>query len=232
MNEDKAALQNFKGTVRLFPLPNLVLFPHALQPLHIFEPRYRKMTADALDDDKLIALVLLQPGWEQHYDQAPPIHKIACLGRIIADQVLEDGRYNLLLRGISRIRIIEEVPLEDKPYRSAQVELVPDDTPGTLDEIMALRTQLRERILPKFGDGQVAKQLAELFHSELSLGALSDVLTFALPVPIERKQRMLEEVDERKRANMLLEGFELITPPNIGVIGNPHRKFPPDFSPN
>lgn len=232
MNEDKAALQEFSGTARLFPLPNLVFFPHALQPLHIFEPRYRQMTADALAGDKLIALVLLQPGWEKTYESSPQLHSMACLGRVVADQLMPDGRYNLLLRGLSRVRIIEEAPLE-KLYRSAHVEVVADRCTAPLDIVMDLRHQLEEKILARFHDGPIAKQLNELFHSELSLGTLCDVLTFALPVPIEWKQMILEERNEDVRANMLLEGFEMITPPKIGVIGgNPNRKFPPDFSSN
>src|SRR5271163_2101154 len=110
MNEDKAALQEFKGTARLFPLPNLVFFPHAMQPLHIFEPRYRQMTADALAGDRLIALVLPRPGWEADNTGRPALHPVACVGRILAEQRLSDGRYNILLRGLSRVRIIDEVP--------------------------------------------------------------------------------------------------------------------------
>jgi uncharacterized protein len=231
MNEDKAALQAFGGTARLFPLPNLVFFPHALQPLHIFEPRYRQLTADALADDRLICPVLLQPGWEKQYEQKPLLYPVACLGRIVAQELLDDGRYNLLLRGIGRIRIIKEIPTT-KPYRSANVELVDDRCSASLTAIMDLRRQLRERILPRFGDSAIAKQLSELFHSELSLGALCDVLTFALPVPIEWKQMMLEEAHDDLRANMLLEGFEMISPQNIRIAGDPARKFPPDFSSN
>ena len=63
MSADHPPLSDFAGTARLFPLPNLVLFPHVMQPLHIFEPRYRQMTADALAGDRLIAVVLLKPGW-------------------------------------------------------------------------------------------------------------------------------------------------------------------------
>src|SRR5262245_53587958 len=60
-----AELEHFSGRIPLFPLPNLVLFPHILQPLHIFEPRYRKMVADALTSERLLALALLKPGWER-----------------------------------------------------------------------------------------------------------------------------------------------------------------------
>src|SRR5947209_17017865 len=99
MSDEQNPLAKFDGTARLFPLPNLVLFPQVIQPLHIFEPRYRQMTADALDDDRLIALALLQPGWEPDYGGTPPLFASACLGKIVADQCLPDGRFNLLLRG-------------------------------------------------------------------------------------------------------------------------------------
>jgi len=98
MSDDTSPLAGFDGSARLFPLPNLVLFPHVMQPLHIFEPRYQHMTRDALDGDHLIALVLLQSGWETNYDGAPPIHDVACLGKIVAENSLEDGRFNILLR--------------------------------------------------------------------------------------------------------------------------------------
>src|SRR5262245_58102592 len=106
MNEDQQALANFGGTARLFPLPNMVLFPHVVQPLHVFEPRYRQMTADALAGDRLIAIVLLKPGWEAEYEGRPTLYPVACLGRVVADQLLPDGRYNLLVRGLSRMKVL------------------------------------------------------------------------------------------------------------------------------
>src|SRR5262245_12378423 len=117
MNDDHQALANFAGAARLFPLPNLVLFPHVVQPLHIFEPRYREMTADTLSGDRLIALVLLKSGWEENYDGRPAVHTVACLVRVVADQLLDDGRYNLLVRGLSRARLLGEVS-DDKTYRT------------------------------------------------------------------------------------------------------------------
>src|SRR5438874_6479728 len=98
MSDDVSPLANYSGTARLFPLPNLVLFPHVVQPLHVFEPRYRQMTADALADDRLITMVLLKPGWEDAGNKPAALHPVACLGRVVADQLLPDGRYNLLLR--------------------------------------------------------------------------------------------------------------------------------------
>src|SRR5947209_6117162 len=154
MNEDKLALQEFSGTARLFPLPNVVLLPHSMQPLHIFEPRYRQMTADALASDRLIAMVLLQPGWEMASTPRPPVHRIACLGRIAAEQQTPDGRYNLILRGLSRVRIVDEIP-QDKLYRCARAKLVPDRCELPLQRVMELRGRMAEQILPRFGPGAV-----------------------------------------------------------------------------
>src|SRR5262249_15891298 len=75
-----------------------------------FEPRYRQMTADALAGDRLIGLTLLQPGWEDEYEGRPAVHSVACLGRVVADQLLPDGRYNLLLPRISPLRLLHQAP--------------------------------------------------------------------------------------------------------------------------
>ena len=99
----------FSGVARLFPLPNLVLYPHVMQPLHIFEERYREMVEDALAGDKLIAMAVLKPGWEQDYDSRPPVSPYACLGKIVAHHRLDDGRYNLLVLGVQRVRIEHEL---------------------------------------------------------------------------------------------------------------------------
>src|SRR5436190_11699685 len=109
MSDTSSPLAQFNGTARLFPLPKMVFFPNVMQPLHIFEPRYRQMTADALGGDRLIAMASPRPGWESDYGGCPALHAVACLGVIIAEQKLDDGRYNLLLRGVSRVRIDDEI---------------------------------------------------------------------------------------------------------------------------
>src|SRR4051794_9383388 len=110
MSDALSPLGAFGGTAPLFPLPDLVLFPAVVQPLHIFEPRYRQLMADALAGDRLMALALLKPGWEEDYQKRPPIHPVVCLGRIFKEERLPDGRYNLLLHGLSRARVREEIP--------------------------------------------------------------------------------------------------------------------------
>src|SRR5947207_3886214 len=105
----------------LFPLPNVVLFPNVFLPLHIFEPRYREMVADALSTDRMIGMVLLRPGWERDYEGRPPIYPIGCSGVITHADRLADGRYNIVLRGLDRFRVIEE-DASRSSYRRAIVE--------------------------------------------------------------------------------------------------------------
>jgi len=106
------------GIVPVFPLPNAVLFPQTVLPLHIFEPRYRAMVRDAAAADGMIAVALLKPGFEQDYAGGPPIHTLATIGRIEQLVRLPDGRSNLNLVGLVRVEL-SEVP-STKPYRQAR----------------------------------------------------------------------------------------------------------------
>src|SRR4051812_45994789 len=104
----------------LFPLPNVVLFPNVFLPLHVFEPRYREMIADQLADDRVIGMALLKPGWQSNYEGRPPVFPIGCSGVITHVERLSDGRYNIVLRGLERFRIIEED--HERSYRRATIE--------------------------------------------------------------------------------------------------------------
>jgi Lon protease-like protein len=223
-------LEGFGGTARLFPLPNLVFFPHVIQPLHIFEARYRQMTADALAGDRLIAMALLRPGWEEDYEKAPPIHPVVCVGRIVKDERLPDGRYNLLLHGMRRARVLEETP-SGKLYRTARVECLEDVPVDSAVTEHLLREQL-DACLRAFFEGQPAAlgQAARLMGSQLSLGNLCDVFSFAVPLEPALKQRLLEEVDVGRRARRLISHLESTRPPS--PASSPRRKFPLDFSAN
>jgi Lon protease-like protein len=216
---------DFGGTARLFPLPNLVLFPGVVQGLHVFEPRYRQMTADALASDSLIALVLLRPGWEDDYDGTPAIERVACLGRVGWHERLADGRYNLRLRGVARVRILEEIPT-DRLYRTARVDPIAETAPGEIAELAALRRRLADAILPRFADDDAARQqVRSVFEGELTLGQVCDVLAYALPLPVELKQAALAEPDAARRAAAIADAF-------LAEAARHPRKFPPDFSAN
>jgi Lon protease-like protein len=107
--------------IPLFPLPGVVLFPGALLPLHIFEPRYRAMVADALSGDRTIGMAMMMPGWE-HGGETPAIFPVGGAGRIVDSEELPDGRYDIVLEGDFRYRILgESAPA---PYRIASVEEV------------------------------------------------------------------------------------------------------------
>lgn len=217
-------LADFAGTARLFPLPHLVFFPGVVQGLHVFEPRYRQLTADTLAADNLFALVLLRPGEAADYDGRPAIEAVACLGRVVWHERLNDGRYNLRLRGLGRIRILEEIDT-DRLYRTARVELVPDEAPDDPGGLKALRRELADLILPRFADdGPARRQLQELFDGEMSIGQLCDVLGYALPLPMELKQSLLAEPRADLRAAALAAALR--------TEDARDRRFPPPFSSN
>ena len=225
MTDDLAALAGFDGTVRLFPLPNLVLFPHVVQGLHVFEPRYRQLMADTLLADQTFALALLQPGWEDDYDGRPPIEPVACLGRIGWHEELVDGRYNLRLRGLSRVRLVEEVPT-DRLYRVARAELVPDVAPADIARLKRLRKALAEAVLPHFAaDAPARRQVEDLFGGDLPLGHVCDILAYGLPLPLEFKQGLLAEPHVDLRAERMTDALKV-------SAARSTRRFPPDFSSN
>ncbi len=210
--------------VRLFPLPNLVLFPHVIQGLHIFEPRYRQMTADALAGDRLVALVKLHDSAFPDADR-PEIEEVVCVGEIIWHEKLSDGRYNLRLRGASRARIIEEVPT-DRLYRSARVELLPDIASPDLARLAQLRRDLAAAVLPRFADDSPARQqLQELFDGDMPLGHVCDVLAYALPLPPDAKQALLAEPHVETRAATIADVLRV-------SAARAERPFPPPFSAN
>jgi len=128
-------------SIPLFPLPNVVLFPNVFLPLHIFEPRYRQMVADALGGDRIIGMTLLRPGYEAEYDGHPAIYPIGCAGVITHSQPLGEGRYDIVLRGIQKFRVQTED--HSRPYRIAQVEAISETIPA--DQSVPLRHQ-RQRL--------------------------------------------------------------------------------------
>jgi uncharacterized protein len=228
MSDAFSPLAGFTGTARLFPLPNLVFFPHVMQPLHIFEPRYRQMTADALEGDRLIALVMPRPGWEKDYAGCPRIYSVATLGNIVADQKLDDGRYNILLRGLSRIHLGEEIH-QSKLYRKAKAELLVEGAVASDVKERRLRKRLIKTapaLLSK--DSAVVEQFCKLLKAELPLGALCDLIAFALPLDVEFKQSLLEELDVETRTLALLDHLAGLTKkPQLAEL-----PFPPEFSVN
>jgi Lon protease-like protein len=193
----------FHQPVPLFPLPNVVLFPQAVLPLHIFEPRYRAMTSDALAGLQQIAIALLKPGFEHDYPGKAAIEPVICIGKIVAHQELDDGRYHLLLGGLGRARIVREVA--EMPYRSAVIELIPE--PVDDGAVTAEERNLLKRI---FDTGPLAatemgQRFAELLAAGTPIGSVLDLVAFHLVNDAAIKQAVLNEPDPARR-------FALLTP--------------------
>jgi Lon protease-like protein len=184
--------------IPLFPLPEVVLFPGVERPLLIYEPRYREMIADALKGDRIIGTVLLRPGFEADYEGRPPIYGIGCAGAIEDYEELPDGRYAILLRGLTPFRIVSEE--QRKPYRLARVEAVPDvlkdEDRGPLS---ALRNRLAELLvaaLPFGGDPP---------DPGLEDADFVNVTAHALTMPEAARQDLLERSSVIARARALVE---------------------------
>jgi uncharacterized protein len=196
----------FSGTARLFPLPNLVLFPNVMQPLHVFEPRYRDLLDEALAADRLIAMAVLQPGWERDYEGRPPIYPMGCLGKIVVRHRLDDGASNVLLWGLCRVELHQELP-PTKSFREARAQICDDiSTPQDASFGPRLQQQLREailRLLPQLPLAQ--EQLDQVLGTNVALGALTDIIGYVLDIGVPAKHRLLSEANVRRRAEMLLE---------------------------
>ncbi len=185
----------------LFPLPNVVLFPNVFLPLHVFEPRYRQMVADALATDRMIGMVLLKPGWEHDYEGRPPVYPIGCSGVITHVERLPDGRYNLVLRGLERFRVLEED--EARSYRRALVEPVADgDVAG--DDHAVIRRQ-RSRLEALLEPVENRPKIPRDMTDRDLINALAQYLDLE---PLE-KQALLEAPSLRRRAESLVELLEM-----------------------
>ncbi|MBI5427245.1 MAG: LON peptidase substrate-binding domain-containing protein [Nitrospinae bacterium] len=198
------------GPISIFPLPSTVFYPKTLLPLHIFEPRYREMTADALKGNKLIGMVLLRPGWEEHYFENPEILSVGCVGTIDRSTLLEDGKYNILLRGLSRFRIVAE--LRGKSYRRAEVELLRNihDRPmsgGTGAHPLIERYRNYCARLPK----KLREKHRLDFDGCETLGEAADRVAYQFDLNLGQKQSFLEELDVRNRTKTVLSLIELKT---------------------
>jgi Lon protease-like protein len=224
--------EEFSGVARLFPLPNLVLFPHVMQPLRIFEPRYRELLEDALDDDGLIAMALLRAGWESDYGGRPQVEPVVCLGRVLTHRRLPEGDYNVLLLGLQRAMICRELP-PTRPFRRAKLRLLQDRTslatphgpPGLRRQLLSLF----QRLLP--ADEESRDDLGALLGKQLSLSDLTDIIAFTVALGVRTKQKLLSECDSVRRAQLLLSHLRaLVTDPP--PTESKSRLYLPQFSQN
>ncbi|HEY1686074.1 MAG TPA: LON peptidase substrate-binding domain-containing protein [Tepidisphaeraceae bacterium] len=194
--------------VRLFPLPNVVLFPRAILPLHVFEERYKLMMADALEHDGQIAMALLKPGWVKEYYAQPAIEPVVCVGRIVSYERLPDGKYNLLLQGMQRAKIEKEVT--GKTYRQARIKLLESAVVSEID-LSCERWRLQELFLQ--GElGTMGKHYKDLLGSGLKTAEIADLLAFNLLECTQTKQSLLAETDVVVRVRRIVDLLQSIIP--------------------
>jgi Lon protease-like protein len=206
MTVDAGAI-DYSRWIPIFPLPNCVLLPRAIVPLHIFEPRYREMTRDALEaGGGVVSMALLKPGYEaRYYTHVAAIHRAVCVGRIVRHERLDDGRYNLLLQGLTRAT----VKREDRGCSYRRGLLVPVAIDSGLNDVEAER--LLERLLRILDPVTLAAVsptgvLRNVLNCpDLSVSDKLDLLAFDLVTEPEARQRFLGQADIARRAKWLGE---------------------------
>src|SRR5579863_977699 len=228
--EFAADLTGFTGVVPIFPLPNVVLFPYTALPLSSFEDRYQRMIESALSEERLIAITLLKPGWEPQYDKRPAVHEMVCLGRITADERFESGEYNIVVTGIHRGVITEELQT-DLPYRTAQLELYRDFY--SVDPLVNRDVRHHELLLnfrKLFPQSRADSLFSQVLEADIPLGVTCDLLAAAVSLPLSGKQMLLEELDVDSRSDLLLEKIRERMP--AGETEGRIRTYPPTYSLN
>lgn len=228
---DPSLPDGFSNVVRLFPLPNLVLFPGVVQSLHLFEPRYRTMAADALAADELITLALIKPGGPVKDDENPEIAQTVCVGKILSHTLLDDGRYNMFLVGTKRARIVTELS-RDKPYRMAEVEIL-EDVVADLSDLDDLRHQIVDafRSMAMLRSSWNHEALDQFLDDDLPFGHLVDMICYSCGASPVDQQRVLETVELSDRGQIVLDLIkqQIESNQNDRVATN---DFPPGFSLN
>ena len=201
--------------IPVFPLPNVVLFPKTYLPLHIFEPRYRAMVADAAMSGQCIGMALLKEGWETDYYGHPPVFSMGCVGRLVSVQPLADGRSNILLQGLERFKIERE--WYDNAYREATISVTVRDTEASLDPMVRqrlfaiLESYLRSR------DDMPTWQ--ELFREEVSDEIVVNTLSTYLECTPLEKQFLLEADSLHQQARRLSDLIEFMMHDQAGAKG-------------
>jgi hypothetical protein len=193
-----ASAQTLPPTIPIFPLGDVVLFPAVSRPFYIFEPRYRAMIADALKGDRIIGMILLRPGYEKDYEGRPPIYEVGTAGEIVDFEELPDGQYAIVLRGLTKFRVLGED--QSRVYRLARVEAVPEQvSPGNLAEL----STLREQVAMLF----VSRLPPDASGPDPSLSDESYVNTIAqyINVPEAARQGFLEQGNALLRARALVD---------------------------
>ncbi len=220
MDEETTIRVNFGKPIPLFPLDSVVLLPQQVMPLHIFEPRYRTMVDEALDGAGQIAMaVFAGERWKQEYHGNPPVRPAVCVGQIVQHERMPDGRYNILLQGVCRAKVVrEDMPDEDRPYRQAILEPLGSNDAVAPETGYAI-DQMRQWIEGELSGGElkeltVAEQMLEYVRNEdVPTTALIELISFALVTEPAARYRLLSEPELSRRVDFVRDALE-----NLGLM--------------
>jgi Lon protease-like protein len=184
----------------IFPLAGAILFPRSQLPLHIFEPRYRDMVRDAVDGAGRIGMI--QPQAMETTDGEPPLYRVGCIGEIVGVEELDDGRFNIVLHGSSRFRLLGEADL-GTAYRHADVDVdaFDDNEPGALDLIQRAEVEREARRLGDALGLAVDWEAVSRLDDEMLVNAIAQVA----PFDVGAKQALLESPDLNGRCDLLVQ---------------------------
>ncbi len=212
-------------TVRIFPLGEVVLFPDTMLPLHIFEPRYRELLADAMATDRRIGMVLIRrPQAEagQVSTGEPAIYPVGCVGTVVQHKPFEDGRSLVVLRGQTRFRVLEEVE-SDRGYRQVRAQTL-HEAPAPPQDLRRWRDTLADTVRRlAAASGADVGEVDTLFE-RLDPATMVNYLAASLPVDVMEKQALLECATPEQRCRKLVEVLEFrIAQARLGIDGDNPR---------
>ncbi len=203
--DPRAALRKALAALKVFPLHGVAVLPGTPAPFHVFEPRYRALVADALEGDRILAVPGLF-GPSDALAMRPPLRAICGAGFIEEVERNEDGRFDIVVRGLARVRLLEELP-PGKPYREFRAELVEDVLPAApgalepqLDGLRRLVYDLSTRLPQESG----ALQLAEAVAQMRDPSAVADLVAAAAVSEPDPRQKVLEETDVARRLELVM----------------------------
>jgi Lon protease-like protein len=191
----------------LFPLPNVVFFPNARLPLHVFEVRYRQLVEDAIEQHLPVAIPLLKRGFEEDYEGTPEIHDVCGVGWIVEHDPLPDGRSLIRLQGVARVRILDE-PDSDRPYRLARAEVLPTVWPVDRRRVLDVVERIKQLAMALLLSGpELAGPVKAVLRLADDPEALADLLAAAFVQDVELRQQVLAEPRLDVRLEAASEGL-------------------------
>lgn len=190
---DMGEMMTAVEAIPLFPLPGTVFIPHTMLPLHVFEERYRDLIDDAIKGNGYLAVPRLKPGWEKGYEGRPPVYETAGFGKIVQYEPLPDGRANIVLLGLGRLKIREEIP-RDVLYRIAEGGLLSDEFPDAGRSVVEASVRRLRMMLAQIAGGRphLADRVNLLMNPEMGSIPFVNALAHLVLPDVDARQKFIE----------------------------------------